>query len=113
MEPRPERLAHPQAPGLLDQDQERGLEGVVSVMGVAKHGPADAEHHRPMTMDQRRERQLRGLILTRREPLEQLRVSQADDRPHVEEGAELPAGQALVPVHHVNSRASPLPPLSE
>ena len=109
MEPGTQRIAHPQAPGLLDQDQERGLEGVVSVMGVAKDCPADPEYHRAVAMDQRLERQLGRLVPTRGEPLEQLRVSQTNDRPLVEEGLELPTREVSVPVRHVNSRASPPP----
>jgi hypothetical protein len=54
-----------------EQDEERGLEGVVGVGGVAEHPPADAEHHRPVPADEHLER---GPVAGGEEPAQQLRV---------------------------------------
>ena len=47
-------------PGLAGQDEEDGLEGVLGMLHVAQELPADAQHHRPVPADQRREGGLAG-----------------------------------------------------
>jgi hypothetical protein len=58
--------------GFADQDQERGLESILSVGGVAQQAPADAEHHRSMPAHQGRKRLL---VLLVEESLQQLPVA--------------------------------------
>ncbi len=65
MEPRTERIPHPQQSRLVDQDEEDGLEGILGVVLVAQRRAADAQHHRSVPLDQGRERQLGGIIPTR------------------------------------------------
>jgi hypothetical protein len=38
------------------QDEERGLEGVLGLVGIVQKAPAHAQHHRPVPPHQRRER---------------------------------------------------------
>jgi hypothetical protein len=64
---------------------------------VAEYPPADAEHHRPMALDQGPERQLRGLIPAGRELLEQLGVRQFPDLSHAEQRVEILEGDAFPP----------------
>jgi hypothetical protein len=59
--------------GAADQHQEGGLEGVVGVVGVARHPPADAQYHRPVALHQGGER---GLLPAVAEPFEQLPVAE-------------------------------------
>ena len=48
----------PEPAALADQDEERGLERVLGVVRVAQHAAADPQHHRPVPLDQGRERRL-------------------------------------------------------
>jgi hypothetical protein len=59
------------APG---QDEEGCLESVLGVVEVTEHPPADAEHHRPVAVNQFGER---GRVVGRRVPLEESRVGLA------------------------------------
>src|SRR3954452_1286520 len=58
VEPGPQRVAHPERAGSTPQDQEGRLEGVVGVVLIAQEGPAGAEDHRPVPLDQGGERGL-------------------------------------------------------
>ena len=66
---------------LADQEQERGLEGVVGVVRIAQDPLTDAQDHRSMPFDQRGERRLgfRG-ILPGQEPSQELAVTPFSDR---------------------------------
>ncbi len=46
-----------------DQYQESGLEGVVGVLEAWQGPPANAQHHRPVTFDERGERRVRFLSI--------------------------------------------------
>ena len=96
MEPGAERIPHPECPGLLDQDQEGGLKGILPVVRVDQHATADAQDHRSMPLDQDREGQLGGLAPAGREALQELAVGQVPDRSHVEEGAKLPEDRPIL-----------------
>ena len=65
---------------------------------------ADAEDHRPVPLQQGRERQLRGVIAPGREPLEELRVGQPADGTRDQERADRPDHQALFPSGHARPR---------
>jgi hypothetical protein len=63
-QPFADRLAAADRTRLADQEQERGLEGVVGVVRIAQDFLTDAKDHRPVPFDQRGERQLglRGVL---------------------------------------------------
>jgi hypothetical protein len=58
VQPVADPLALPDAGGLAGEDKKRGLKGVLSVVRVARHAAANAQHHRPMPAEQRLERRL-------------------------------------------------------
>ena len=70
MEPRPQRIANPEVAGFLDQNEERGLERVLGVVGVDKLGAANAQDHCAVALDDRLERQFGDLARAGRKPLE-------------------------------------------
>jgi hypothetical protein len=41
---------------MLEEQEERGLERIVGLVVVPQNSAADAEHHRPVPLDQGRER---------------------------------------------------------
>ncbi len=87
MQPRAQRIPDPQAAGLLDQNQERGLKRILGVVRVCKLRPTNAQHHCPVPLDQRLESQLGDFAPIGREPFEQLPVRQLPDRSDIEERA--------------------------
>ena len=105
VEPGGQRIPPPDRSRLAGQDEEGGLEGVLGVVHVTEHAPADAEDHRPVSFHQRGEGQLGGLAVAGREPVEQLPVGQPADRPRGEQRVDRPeGGPAAVSGHR------PLPP---
>ena len=50
MQPGPKPLAITQSPRLAQQHEECGLKGILDIAAIAKHSPANAEHHRPMAV---------------------------------------------------------------
>ena len=77
VEPAPDRFPVADGGGAADEDQEGGLEGVLGVVLVAEDRTADAEDHRPVTLEQGGERRLRGLVAAVGEPAQELGVGQA------------------------------------
>src|SRR5262249_35735207 len=69
------------------EDEEGGLEGVLGVVVVAEDPAADAPDHRPVALHQGLEG---GLLATRDEAFQELAVGEPDERPRLEEGAEVP-----------------------
>ena len=67
------------------QDEEDGLEGVLRVVIVMKDAPADPQHHRAVPDHQLLEGRVRGLVATRGEPVQELRVGHHPDRAQVEQ----------------------------
>ena len=59
VQPGAERLGVAQRTGLAQQDEERGLEGVLDVATVVEQPPADAQDHRSVPRHQRLERRPR------------------------------------------------------
>src|SRR5262249_32129790 len=103
MEPRGNGLLLTDAGSLACQDEEGGLEGVLGVVLVAQHLPADAEHQRPVLLEQRGKG---ALVPLGDEALEQLAVRGAAVPLRVDAVAEepqnarqTPAGHALPPSH--------------
>jgi hypothetical protein len=89
MEPRPERAGQRESARLAGEDEERGLEGILGGLLVAKGTATDPEHHRPVALDQCGKRELRLLAITPGEPLEELHVRTLADGPRGEEHAEM------------------------
>ena len=91
MQPAPDRLLPAHGGGPADEDEERGLEGVLGVVLVAQDRAADAEDHRPVPLDQGREGRPGRLVpvpvpvRTAGEPAQQLAVGQPARRARVEE----------------------------
>ena len=55
VEPAAHERAVAQARGLAREDEEGGLEGVLRILLVAEHAPAEVEDHRPVPPHQGRE----------------------------------------------------------
>ncbi len=89
-QPFADRLAAPDRTRLADQDQERGLEGVVGVVRIAQDHLTDAQDHRPMPFDQRGECRL-GLcgVLPGQEPPQELAIAPFPDHAQLVEHPEL------------------------
>ena len=100
VEPRAQRVAPANRGRLAGQDQERRLEGVLSLVRIAKDLAADSEDHRAMTFHQGGEGDLGRLILSGCETIEELRVAQANNRPGVEERLEMPQASTGSSVLH-------------
>ena len=71
--------------GAANQDEERGLKGVVGIVGVGQDATANPKDHRAMTFDQGRESKFRGLAVAGQEAVDKLRIREAGDGPDVEE----------------------------
>ena len=91
MQPGPQRDVAAERPRFLDEDQERGLEGILGIVRILQDAPADAQDHRPVPRHQDLER--RG-VLPGGEALEQLRIGESRDDPTREEAVDLPQGGA-------------------
>ena len=76
-------------PGAVSVQEDR-LKGILGIVGVVKHAPADPEHHRAVPDNQRLEGCPRGLITPRDEPIQELRVGHRPDCPEVEQPVHLP-----------------------
>ena len=63
-----------------------GLEGVLCIVVVAQHPTADAQDHRPVTADDGLEGRL---VAAGDEPLQQLDIREAPQRPRLEEGTKV------------------------
>ena len=97
MEPWTQRVVHPERAGPAHEDQKGCLESVVSIIGIAEDRSADAEYHRSVPLDQA-VRRAGAFAAPLVEPLQQLTVAQAADRPHVEERADMPEGSTVRPL---------------
>jgi hypothetical protein len=100
MEPGTERVAHPETRGFLDQDQKSGLEGILRVVRVGQHAPADPQDHRSVPLEQDRERQRGSLAPAGRKPFQELPVRPFPDRSQVEERAKLPDDRPVLSDRH-------------
>ena len=111
MEPRTERIPHPQQSRLVDQDEEDRLEGILGVVLVAQGRAADAQHHRTVTLDQGREGQLGRIIPTRpvREPLQELTVRQLGGHALAEDRTDVPQDTAVLLDRHGMDLRTALP----
>jgi hypothetical protein len=69
-----QRVSNPERARLLDQGPDGGQEGIVDIIRFAECIPANAEDHRPMSLDQDYEGQLGGLAVLGRELFEELTV---------------------------------------
>ncbi len=88
VEPASEKVAAAEGLGLADEHEERGLERVVDVVGVAEHGPADRKDHGAVPGDDRLEGRA---VAAGDEAVEELALAQAGDGPGPEQAADLVA----------------------
>ncbi len=77
-------------PGLLHQDEERGLEGILSLVRVGQHPATNPPDHRPVPLYQRRERRLGTFLVASHKPLQELPIGQVTERTDLEQGMDLP-----------------------
>ena len=71
VEPTPQRRCRADRTGLLGEDEEGSLKGVLGIGAAAQHAAADVQDHRPVPAQQGVEG---SLILLGTEPLEQVPV---------------------------------------
>ena len=81
----------------MGQEQEGGLEGVLRVLDVPEHAPADGEHHRPVPPQQQGEC---FLLMPLRKPLQKLTVGLFLGSPDSGKLADVPNDQAQLRVRH-------------
>src|SRR5262249_32787281 len=91
-EPVAHLLARPDRGGLVDEDEEGGLERILGVVVVSEDTAAHTQHHRAVPGQQRLEG---GLVPPGDEPLQQLAVRRADPAGHLRR----PAQPLQDPVH--------------
>jgi hypothetical protein len=101
MKPGPERVVNPELTSLAQEHQERGLEGVLGIMGITEQHGADAEDHRPMPLNQSSKCGLGLVGFASREALEQLAVRKVADCTQLIKGAKLPGRKTLPRDRHV------------
>ena len=89
MEPRSERLFHPEPACFFHKDKERGLKRILRIVLIDENVPADSQDHRPVPLDERGERQFRGLAAIGHESFEKLAVRQIMNCADVEECSQL------------------------
>ena len=100
VQPGTQGIAHPEPPGLLYQDQKRRLKRILGVVRIDQNGPAHTQDHRPVSLDQGRERQLGGFALAGRKPLQELAIGQLADRPDIKKRAKLPDDSPVLADRH-------------
>src|SRR5207248_2775103 len=69
--------AVPDGTGIANQDQERGLERVLDIMGVGQDATTGRQHHPRVPLQQLGERHLRPLTPPFDEPFQEFRVGQS------------------------------------
>ena len=89
VEPGGERVGRSDRAGRAGEDQERRLGGILGLVVVAGDLPAGAPDHRPVPLDEGRERRLGDVRRTAEEALEQGTVREAGGRPDPEQSLEL------------------------
>ena len=96
IKPAAERPIHTHRSGLADENEKRGLEGILRLVTIAEHTAADPPDHCPMAIQKRREGHFRrcrcvgrfsppGVVL-----VEELAIGKPRRRPDLEQGSQLP-----------------------
>jgi hypothetical protein len=83
-----------------NQHQKRRLKRILRIMLVAHHRAAYPQNHRPVPLDDRRERELRVLGLALGGSPEQLSVSQVANSPLAKQSLNMPERRPESPVSH-------------
>ena len=99
MQPAPERALHPYRSGLAGQEQERGLEGVVGIVGIIQHAATDTQDHRAMPPDECLEGQF---VAMEDVSFQQPGVGQAHQGSLAEEAVDRPQGGVASYAGHDN-----------
>ena len=71
------------------QHEKCRLKGILGLVSVPQHAPADAQDHHAMPLDQSRERRLRGFIAAGDKPLEKLCIAELPGRPAMEQRVQV------------------------
>ena len=100
MKPWPHGIPHPERAGFPRQDQERRLKGILGVMVIAEYAPANAQDHRPVSLNQRREGQVVDLIGSSRKSIQELAIGQAGHGPRIKSDLDVPKHLAHFADHH-------------
>jgi hypothetical protein len=58
MEPAAESIVDPERPGLASQGEKHSLNGIIGVVAVIQHAPANCQNQRAVSLDQCLKRQL-------------------------------------------------------
>ena len=82
---------------MLRQNQKRRLERILGVVVVAQHLVADPLHHRPVPLDQRRERRF---VSTGHEHVEQLPVGETGNRADLEQHSKVSICNGVMSIGH-------------
>ncbi len=82
------------------ENEKDGLKSVFGLMLIADKLPADAQHHWPVSGDERGEGCVSGPVGTVDEPLEQLPVCESGDGVALEDRLDLPEDRALCRLGH-------------
>ena len=90
--------------GLLDQDEERGLEGIFRIVRFGQPPAADAEHHWAMALEDRLER---GLVTPREEALQELRLAQPRQGPVREQSLDVRRNRTVILAAHGHPSSPP------
>ena len=90
--------------GLVDQDQERGLEHVVGIGPGAEQAAADAEDHRPVPAQQLLEG---GLVAARGKAIEEVAVGRLAGGGRAQQAVEVAQDGAEVSLSRGHGSASP------
>ena len=85
VEPRADRVANPDGVALAHEHQERGLHGIIGVMGIRNEAAAEGQHHWPVPLEENAEGLLAGGARIAVEALEKLGVGQCAERAAVEQ----------------------------
>ena len=89
IQPACDRAFSANSPGVLRENQERGLEGILSLVGIGQHPAADSPDHRSMSIDEGREGGLGDLSSPRCELLQKMLVGEVALSPGLEQGVNL------------------------
>ena len=100
VQPSADEVAVADRAGPADQDEERGLEGVLDVPLVAEHAAADAQDHRTVPRDQGGERRL---VAVGDVAIQERALAQARDRTPIEQPVQLVEDRSRIRVHDAPS----------
>ncbi len=100
IEPPPDRALDANRAGLAHQDQESRLKGVFGIVRIGQNPPADAQHHRSVTLHERGKGKLGRFVATGQESLQKLSVGESAQALRLKKDLNLPRNRASVWLRH-------------